>query len=187
MWATFSCMFRLSSLPATAAFIASPGITVVCWFLAFLLLPTVLAAFIIMCLVCNCLAVFLFFTFRWAFAEWCARFNHLYDLLTRSENKERNEEHPLVHSLGLGILPCSSSWFGILCTRRRHGHSYSPALDICVRELDELIGGVHIVRCRSFGHVLPPLGRGYVCELNASPRLFSETNPPSGQVLNGKC
>ncbi|CAE7265851.1 unnamed protein product [Symbiodinium necroappetens] len=47
MWVTLSCMLRLSPLPGTAAFIASPGQEVILWFSAFLLMPAMLLAVIV--------------------------------------------------------------------------------------------------------------------------------------------
>ena len=47
MWVTLSCMLRLSPLAGTAAFVASPSAEVIGWFIAFLLLPTLLLGVIV--------------------------------------------------------------------------------------------------------------------------------------------
>lgn len=47
MWVTLSCMLRLSPVAGTAAFVASPSAEVIGWFIAFLLLPTLLLGVIV--------------------------------------------------------------------------------------------------------------------------------------------
>jgi len=46
MWATIMCMFRLSLLPATIAYIATADSQIVLWYAAFLVLPLCLLSFI---------------------------------------------------------------------------------------------------------------------------------------------